>query len=82
MAMNKLKDGSVSLGSVKVGLPGSKSYHEKTPRKIKIAGETLLFVGGVVTFIAGIVNPPGWVVLIGGAATMSGRFIAKCFSNN
>lgn len=80
-AMQKLQKAELVMGNYKVGLPlVSNSYNERTPKGIKTAGEICLFVGGVVTIVAGVITPPGWIVIAGGIATLSGRFIAKMFS--
>lgn len=67
---------------VKVGLPFSKAYKSKTPKKIKTASEILVFTGSAITIIAATFSPPGWVIMAGGLATLSGRFLLKCFAEN
>lgn len=73
---------TVKIGrKLQVGLPGSKSYKAPTPKVIKIASESLVFIGSGVTIIAATIAPPGWVIMAGGLATLTGRFLLKCFSN-
>lgn len=65
----------------KVGLPViSQSYHDKTPSKLKIIGETCSAVAAAITVIAGAATLPGWVVITGGLLSIAGRHIAKMFS--
>lgn len=80
--MQKLQKAEVGIGKYKIGLPlVSNSYKSRTPKGIKTAGEICIFAGGVVALVAGAFTPPGWVLMAGGIATLSGRFIAKMFSN-
>lgn len=75
-----MKD-QIEFKKLKVGLPiTSSSYSDKTPPKIKMVGETLSFIAGVITIIAGATTPPGWVVILGGIFTIAGRHISKMFS--
>lgn len=68
------------MKNIKVGLPFvSKAYKAKTPRRIKIASECLIFTGAAVSIIAGAVTPPGWIVMVGGLSALTGRFLLKCF---
>lgn len=63
-----------------VGLPFvSDSYKAKTPPKLKNVGEAFVFVGSAVTIVASSFSPPGWVIMLGGLATLTGRFVVKCF---
>lgn len=75
-----MKDKAVKVGKYKVGLPGSESYKAKTPRPVKIASETLTFIGGSIAIIAGAVTLQPWLIALGGIATLGGRFALKCFS--
>lgn len=62
-----------------IGLPFiSKAYKAKTPKNFKMVGDTLIFVGGAVALVAQAFTPPGWVLTIGGLATLTGRFVIKC----
>lgn len=70
----------MKMGNYNVGLPGGKSYRKLTPKPVRIVGDSLIFVGSVVTFVAAFSTPPGWVLMVGGLSAMAGRFIAKCFS--
>ena len=79
---NKAKSGSVKLGTVKVGLPGSDSYHAKTPKGIKIVSESLIFIGGSISILAGAVTLNPVLIALGGICTLGGRFAIKCFSVN
>lgn len=81
MTYQQVKSSEVKIGKYRVGLPlVSDSYKRQTPKPIKIASETLVFIGGAVTLIAASFTPPAWVIAAGGLATLTGRFLFKCFS--
>jgi hypothetical protein len=87
MTVQKLKEtaktGSFKLSKYKVGLPVvSDSYKSITPKPVKIASEICVLVSGTVTLVAAIITPPSWVLLLGGLATLGGRFLLKCFSED
>jgi hypothetical protein len=69
----------IALKKVTIGVPLiSNSYKNRTPKKIKKAGDLLVFIGSMVAIIASFYTPPGWVVMLGGAAAFAGRFLLKC----
>ena len=78
--VKKLKTSKMKVGKYNIGLPGSDSYKAKTPNTIKTIGEGCILVGSLVTIIAASLTPPGWVLVMGGGATLLGRFFVKCFS--
>ena len=68
------------MKKVKIGLPlVSEAYKARTPNRIKIASESLVFVGSAITIVAAYFTPPGWLIMTSGLATLTGRFILKCF---
>lgn len=70
-------------GKIKIGVPFfSEAYKNKTPRKIKLISDSLVFLGSTTTIIAATLTPPGWVIMLGGLATLSGRFLLKCIGEN
>lgn len=70
---------SINKGKHKIGVPFvSDAYKAKTPRKLKMLGDSLVFVGASISIIASTLTPPGWVVMVGGLAGLAGRFIVKC----
>ena len=80
--IKKAKTGSVKLGKVKVGLPGSDSYNAKTPKRIKQISETLTFIGGTIGILGGAITLNPLVTAIGGICVLGGRFLLKCFSES
>ena len=61
---------------VSVGLPFSKSYYAKTPKILKILGDSLMTIGSVGTLIS-IKNPT--VAIVCTVSGLVGKWILKCF---
>jgi len=76
----KLKKGSLKVGSYKLGLPLSNSYNSKTPKKLKTISEVLVLLGSAVTIIAASITLPPVVIAAGGVSVIVGRYGIKCFS--
>ena len=77
----KLKTGKKKIGKYNIGFPGSDSWNDKTPKWVKITGESFIFVGAGMAIVLGtMATPPGWLVAVSGLAGLAGRYVAKCFS--
>lgn len=76
-ALEIIKKGEVKVGSYNVGLPGTKAYKAKTPKKFRIVGEAFLFVGFAIGALAMPLGLPAWVIAAGSVAGYLGKKVTK-----
>ena len=79
--MTELITSGVNIGKskYKFGLPGSKSYKNKTPSKLKLAGEAFIVIGSLIGIFCARHDIP-LMIEIGSASALCGRFLVKCVS--
>lgn len=79
--MKEIMKKSYKVGKYKVGAPVvSDSYKDRTPKWIKVIGESCLFVGAAIPLLAGTIAFPPWVIVSAPVFGLAGRHIAKMFS--
>ena len=76
-ALQFLKKGEVEVGGLRIGLPGTKTYKAKTPRKFRLVGEIFLFAGFAIGALAMPVGLPAWVIAAGSVAGYLGKKVTK-----
>lgn len=76
-ALQFLKKGEAKIGGYNVGLPGTKVYKARTPRKFRLVGEIFLFAGFVIGALAVPIGLPAWVIAAGSVAGYLGKKVTK-----
>jgi hypothetical protein len=76
-ALQFLKKGEAEVKGYKIGLPGTKTYKAKTPKKFRIVGEAFLFVGFAIGALAMPLGLPAWVIAAGSVAGYLGKKVTK-----
>jgi len=76
-ALQFLKKGEAKVGGLRIGLPGTKAYKAKTPRRFRLVGEIFLFAGFAIGALAMPVGLPAWVIAAGSVAGYLGKKVTK-----
>lgn len=76
-ALTFIRKGEAKIAGVKVGLPGTKTYKSKTPKKIRFVGEVFLFAGFAIGALAMPLGLPAWVIAAGSVAGYLGKKVTK-----
>ena len=77
VALDLIKKGEVKAGAYNIGLPGTKAYKAKTPRKFRLVGEIFLFAGFAIGALAMPFGLPAWVIAAGSVAGYLGKKVTK-----
>jgi hypothetical protein len=77
-----LKNQAVTVSdTLEVGIPFGKSYYKRTPKVLRIVGDSLLTFSLIVTALGAIIAFPPNVIAVAASAGIAGKFLSNCFSN-